>query len=95
MNSCQPARVESAQRAGNPKDDRHDGFDEDDLDRLFRYLDANTTISRGWLNDRSEWGRRVLDALKGNHPRIEAYIRRTGRNRRQIDRDIRNALRSG
>jgi hypothetical protein len=87
--------VESTQRAGNTDHDRHDPNDEDDLDRLFRYLDANVTVSRGWLNDRNEWGRRVLDALKQKHPRIEAYIRRSGRNRRAIDRDVRNALRAG
>jgi len=76
--------LDSAHMSDNTNGHRVDAFDEDDLDRLFRYLDSKVSISLGWLNDRNEWGRRVLGALKSKHPRTEAYIRRTARNRRQI-----------
>jgi hypothetical protein len=72
-----------------------DSYEEDDLERLFRYMDADITISRGWLNDRNDWCRRILHALRTRNARLEAYLERAGRQRSQLDRAIRNALRFG
>jgi MoxR-like ATPase len=65
-----------------------------DLDRLQHYLTRDASLARGWALDKAEWAERVNRRLTARDPQLEELIRRSGKPRDRVKKELENLQRS-